>query len=67
MKLLTESILVRYWKYLCTWRKHRQTIKQLNKLSDRQLSDIGINRGDLDELIFLEEDRKLRGVNGSLL
>jgi uncharacterized protein YjiS (DUF1127 family) len=67
VKLLTESILVRYWKYLCTWRKHRQTIKQLNKLSDRQLSDIGINRGDLDELIFLEEDRKLRGVNGSLL
>jgi uncharacterized protein YjiS (DUF1127 family) len=67
VKLLTESILVRYWKYLCTWRKHRQTIKQLNKLSDRQLFDIGISRGDLDELIFLEEDRKLRGVNGSLL
>jgi len=51
----------RYWNYLKTWRKHRETIKQLNKLTDRELQDIGLTRGDVDGLIWLEEDKQEKG------
>ncbi len=51
----------RYWKYLRTWRLHREAVKQLNLLSDRELKDIGISRGDIDRLIWLEEDKTMRG------
>lgn len=51
----------RYWNYLCTWRYHRQAIKQLNRLTDAQLKDIGITRSDIDRLIWLEEDKTMRG------
>jgi uncharacterized protein YjiS (DUF1127 family) len=60
-KLLTENIVVRYWKYMKTWRKHRNTIKQLNSLTDKDLLDIGISRWQIDELIFKEEDKCRRG------
>ena len=51
----------RFCNYLKTWRLHREAIKQLNSLSDRQLKDIGISRGDIDRLIWLEEDKTMRG------
>lgn len=52
----------RYFNYLRTWRKHRAVIKELNSLTDAQLRDIGINRSDIDYLIWLEEDKMRRGV-----
>ena len=55
------SWLRRYWNYLCTWRAHRDAIKQLNRLNDAQLKDIGITRADIDRLIWLEEDKTMRG------
>jgi uncharacterized protein YjiS (DUF1127 family) len=62
MKLLSENVFVRYWKYMRSWRKHRETIKQLNRLSDKTLQDIGIERCRIDELIFKEEDRNKKGT-----
>jgi len=59
-KLLKENWIVRYLNYIKTWRIHRETIKQLNKLTDKDLADIGINRGDIDRLIWLEEDKTMR-------
>jgi len=53
--------VVRYYKYLSTWRKHRQVIKELNRLTDAELKDIGINRGDIDRLVWLQEDKETRG------
>ena len=53
--------LVRYWNYLKTWRYHRQVIKELNQLTDKELRDIGINRGDIDRLVWLEADKQKRG------
>ena len=55
------SWLRRYWNYLCTWRQHRDAIKQLNRLTDAQLKDIGISRSDIDRLVWLEEDKTMRG------
>ena len=51
----------RYVNYLETWRDHREAIKTLNQLSDRQLKDIGMNRGDIDRMVWLEEDKTMRG------
>ena len=51
----------RYVNYLATWRSHRSAIKQLNMLTDKELQDIGINRADIDRMVWLEEDKQLRG------
>ena len=32
------------------WRERRQTVDALSRLSDRELSDIGLTRSDLDAL-----------------
>ena len=47
--------------YLATWRTHRLAIKQLNALTDKELNDIGIARADIDRLVWLEEDKTMRG------
>lgn len=51
----------RYVNYLATWRNHREAVKQLNTLSDAQLKDIGIDRADIDRIMWLEEDKARRG------
>jgi len=51
----------RYWFYLKTWRDHRAVIKDLNQLTNKQLKDIGITRGDIDNLVWLPEDFNRRG------
>jgi len=51
----------RFWNYVMTWRKHRAVIKELNALTDKELADVGINRYDIDRLVWLEEDKKRRG------
>jgi len=55
------NIFLRYLKYLQTWRKHRELVKDLNRLSDSQLKDIGISRGEIDHLVWLEQDKQQRG------
>jgi len=51
----------RYMNYLATWREHRNAIKMLNTLSDKQLKDIGLNRSDIDRMVWLKEDKTMRG------
>jgi uncharacterized protein YjiS (DUF1127 family) len=53
----------RFLNYIITWRKHREVIKELNTLTDKQLDDIGISRYNIDRLVWLEEDKKKRGSN----
>tara|TARA_R110002072_G_scaffold209985_1_gene367602 strand:+ start:154 stop:333 length:180 start_codon:yes stop_codon:yes gene_type:complete len=53
--------ITRYYNYLNTWRLHRETIKQLNTMTDAALKDIGINRGDINRMIWLDEDMIQRG------
>lgn len=60
MKNFKESLLFRYWNYIKTWRYHRDVIKKLNKLSDRELNDIGLNRHEIDRLIWLEYDKNIK-------
>jgi len=53
--------ITRYWNYLKTWRKHRELVKDLNRLTNAQLKDIGISRGEIDHLVWMEQDKKERG------
>lgn len=53
----------RFWNYVMTWRNHRAVIKELNALTDKQLDDINISRHEIDRLVWLEEDKKKRGLN----
>jgi uncharacterized protein YjiS (DUF1127 family) len=32
---------------LNNWRKYRQTVTELGRMSDRELNDLGIGRGDI--------------------
>jgi len=55
----------RYVNYLATWREHREAIKQLNRMTDKELQDIGISRADIDRLVWLGEDKDSRGRDNS--
>ena len=63
-KKLLENWIVRFLRFINTWRAHRRIIKELNALDDKTLRDIGINRCDIDTLIWLEFDKERRGANG---
>jgi len=53
--------MFRFWKYIIRWRSHRNIIKELNQLSDRELIDIGFSRSQINNLIWLDEDISKRG------
>ena len=36
---------------LAAWRRYRDAVKELSQLTDRELSDIGIRRGDIETIV----------------
>jgi len=36
---------------LTAWRRYRDAVKELSQLTDRELSDIGIRRGDIETIV----------------
>ena len=60
-RFLNQSWVIRWLRYVKTWRKHRAVIKELNAMDDKTLRDIGISRCDIDMLIWLEHDLEKRG------
>jgi uncharacterized protein YjiS (DUF1127 family) len=36
---------------LNTWRRYREAVRELSQLSDRELNDIGIRRGDIEDIV----------------
>ena len=55
------NIFNRLWNYHTMRSEHRAKIKELNKLTDHQLRDIGISRCDIDRLIWTKVDRDASG------
>jgi uncharacterized protein YjiS (DUF1127 family) len=43
LKTITEK--------LAAWRRYREAVRELNQMSDRELSDIGIRRGDIETIV----------------
>jgi uncharacterized protein YjiS (DUF1127 family) len=36
---------------LNAWRRYREAVRELSQLSDRELNDIGIRRGDIEDIV----------------
>jgi uncharacterized protein YjiS (DUF1127 family) len=36
---------------LAAWRRYREAVRELSQLSDRELDDIGIRRGDIEYVV----------------
>jgi len=36
---------------LNAWRRYREAVRELSHLSDRELNDIGIRRGDIEYIV----------------
>ena len=36
---------------LQAWRRYRDAVRELSQLSDRELADIGIRRGDIEYIV----------------
>lgn len=47
-----NNIFVRFMRYCIMWSEHRAAIKTLNKLTDAELKDIGLTRGDIDRMVW---------------
>lgn len=60
---IMESMLMRFVRYVIDWRKTRSVIRQLNMLSDKTLKDIGINRGEIDHLVYTLLQEEQKGTN----
>ena len=61
MTMIKENIIVRFIRYVIDWRRTRAVIRELNKLTDRQLKDIGLDRNDVNCLIYRTTDELQRG------
>ena len=44
------GIVARFTSMLEAWRDTRVTRRELNRLSDRELDDIGLTRGDIERI-----------------
>jgi uncharacterized protein YjiS (DUF1127 family) len=44
---LRKGIIMNVARSFNNWRKYRQTVTELGRMSDRELSDLGIGRGDI--------------------
>ena len=36
---------------LAAWRRYREAVRELSHMSDRELTDIGIRRGDIENIV----------------
>ncbi|KQO81288.1 hypothetical protein ASF29_17815 [Rhizobium sp. Leaf262] len=43
----TKDMTMNITRSLNNWRKYRQTVTELGRMSDRELSDLGIGRSDI--------------------
>ena len=58
---LMETMLMRFIRYLVDWRRTRAVIRELNMLTDKQLKDIGISRGEINYLVYTLEQEEQKG------
>jgi len=60
-RTIMETMLMRFVRYVLDWRKTRSIIRDLNRLSDRELRDIGIDRSEIDHLVYTLAQEEQRG------
>jgi len=58
---ILETMLMRFVRYVIDWRKTRAVIRELNMLTDKQLKDIGMSRGEINHLVYTLDQEKQKG------
>ena len=53
--------LINWFEAIAVAQQRRADYWLLRNMSDKELKDIGINRGDIDRMIWFKEDKKDRG------
>ena len=57
LKGLTTMFLSHLIGALRQWRRYNQSLRELNRLGDRELADIGITRGDIPRVAWDSSER----------
>ena len=57
LKGLTTMFLTHLVGVLRQWRRYNQSLRELNRLGDRELADIGITRGDIPRVAWDSSER----------
>ena len=46
----TKSMLSPIFRFIQHWKRYERVVQELSRLSDRELADIGITRGDIHRI-----------------
>jgi uncharacterized protein YjiS (DUF1127 family) len=57
LKGLTTMFLSHLIGVFRQWRRYNQSLRELNRLGDRELADIGITRGDIPRVAWDHSER----------
>lgn len=57
LKGLTNMFLSQLVGVFRQWRRYNQSLRELNRLGDRELADIGITRGDIPRVAWSNSER----------
>src|SRR5262245_42877074 len=50
----------KWWRAYALWRERKAAVRQLRALDDRTLRDIGVNRGEIDWVVYGRDATRLR-------
>lgn len=51
-----KNLMLEYSKVMLEYKKQQQTVKELSALTDRELNDIGISRGEIRSIAMGRSD-----------
>ena len=55
-KLSTAHKIAKVFEAVAQYRSNREAINMLNSLTDKELKDIGISRGDIRRVVYQEQE-----------